>query len=69
MAALNTLGNNKLTLLVIISITAFLITLAWVYHQVYERLYNDLLEASFILNLCILAAGTYHIENSSTGGN
>ena len=31
-SALNTLGNNKLTLLVIISVTAFLATLAWIHH-------------------------------------
>ena len=68
-SALNTLGNNKLTLLVTTSITAFLATLAWVHHRIYEKFHNDLLEASFILNLCVLAAGTYHIENSSTGGN
>jgi uncharacterized membrane protein YozB (DUF420 family) len=68
-SALNTLGNNKLTLLVIISASAFLATLAWVHHRVYEKLYNDILEACFILNLCILAAGTYHIESSATGGD
>ena len=68
-SALNTLGNNKLTLLVIISTSAFLATLAWVHNQIYEKLYNDILEAFFILNLCILAAGTYHIESSATRGN
>ena len=68
-SALNTLGNNKLTLLVIISASAFLATLAWVQNQIYEKLYNDILEAFFILNLCILAAGTYHIESSTTRGN
>ena len=67
--ALNTLGNNKLTLLIIISITGFLATLAWVHHRIYEKFHNDLLEAFFILNLYILAAGTYHIENSGTGSN
>ena len=68
-SALNTLGNNKLTLLVIISASAFLATPALVHHRIYEKLYNDILEPFFILNLCILAAGTYHIESSATKGN
>ena len=58
-SALNTIGNDKLSLLVITSVTAVLATLAWVHHRVYEKLHNDLLEASFVLNLCILVAGTY----------
>ena len=40
-SALNILGNNKLTLLVIISASAPLATLAWVHHQIYKKLYND----------------------------
>ena len=39
-SALNTLGNNKLTLLVIISVSAFLATPALVHHRIYEKLYS-----------------------------
>ena len=65
--ALNTLGNSSVNLLVITSFTAGLAALAWMHHRVYENFYNDILEASFILNLCIFAAATYHVKE--TGGN
>ena len=32
-----------------------------------KDLHNDYLEAAFVLNLCILAAGTYHVKE--IGGN
>ena len=63
--ALNTLGNANVDLLVTTSVTAGL--LAWMHHNVYERLYNNVLETSFILNLCIFAAATYHVKE--TGGS
>ncbi len=39
----------------------------WLSNRLYEKLYVDVLEASFILNLCILTTATYHVQtvNSS----
>ena len=34
----------------------------WLRIRVYEKVYIDILEASFILNICILAIGTYHTK-------
>ncbi len=60
--AFNALGNTSVNLLAITSVTAGLAALAWIRNRVYEKLYNDILEASFILNLCILSAATYHVK-------
>ena len=65
--ALNTLSNSKFDLLLVTSLTAGVAGLAWVHRGVYEKLYNDVIEASFILNLCIFSAATYHVEE--TGGS
>ena len=62
--AFNALGNANVNLLAITSVTAGLAALAWIHNRVYEKLYNDILEASFILNLCIFAAATYHVKET-----
>ena len=59
--ALNTLGSDNLNLIIITSVTAGLMGIAWLRGRVYLKLYNDILEASLILNLCIFAAATYHV--------
>ena len=48
--AFNALGNASVNLLAITSVMAGLAVLAWIHNQLYEKLYNDILEASFILN-------------------
>ena len=63
----NVLGNASVNLLAITSITAGLAASAWVRKRIYEKFYNDILEISFIFNLCILAAATYHVKE--TGGS
>ena len=60
--AFNTLGNASGNLLAIISVTASLMILAWLHLRIYKNVFNDHLEAAFLLNLCILAAGTYHVK-------
>ena len=65
--AFNTLGDDSLNLLVISSATLGLAILSRFIGQVYIKWYIDVLEASFILNLGILAVGTYHIKQ--VGGN
>ena len=60
--ALNILGDASGSLLAITSVTAVLAGFAWLQNRIYESIFNDFLEAAFILNLCILAAGTYHVK-------
>ena len=62
--AFNVLGNASVNLLAILSVTAGLAVLAWIHNRVYEKLYNNILEASFVLNLCIFAAATYHVRET-----
>ena len=38
-----------------------------IHSRIYEDIFNDFLEAAFLLNLCILTAGTYHVKE--IGGN
>ena len=64
---LTSLDNSHFELLLITSLTVGLSALAWAHHGVYESFHSDLLEASFILNLCVLAAATYHVQQ--TGGS
>ena len=63
----NSRGNDNVNLLLVSSVSAGLATLAWVHHGVYDKLFNDVLEGAFILNLCIFAAATYHVKE--TGRN
>ena len=65
--AFNALGNASGNLLAIVSVTAGLLILSWLRVRIYENIFNDFLEAAFLLNLCILAAGTYHVKE--IGGN
>ena len=62
--AFNVLGNTSINLLAITSTAAGLAALAWVRNRIYEDVFNDFLEAAFLLNLCILAVGTYHVKES-----
>ena len=41
--------------------------IAWLSNRLYERFYIDVLEASFILNICILTTATFHVRK--TQGN
>ena len=60
-------GDNHFDLLFTTTVTACLAGLAWIQNGVYEKVYNNILEASFILNLCIFSAATFHVKE--TGGN
>ena len=63
--ALTSQSNNlKIALVVITSTSAGLATLAWIHRGIYEKLFLDILESSFILNLCIFAVATYHVNES-----
>ena len=60
--AFNALGNASINLLTITSVTVGLASLAWLQNRLYMKIHNDILEASFILNLCIFSAATYHVR-------
>ena len=62
--AFNALGNVSINLLTIISVTVGIMALAWLKNRLYNEIHNDILEACFILNLCIFAAATYHIRET-----
>ena len=51
-------------LLIVTSVTAGVATLAWIHNGVYEKFFNNIIEASFILNLCIFSAATYHVKQT-----
>ena len=36
--------------------------IAWLSNRLYEKLYVDILEASFILNICILTSASFHVQ-------
>ncbi len=49
-------------LVAISSVFTAVALMPWLGHRVYEKLYNDILEASFILNICLLSTATYHVK-------
>ena len=66
--AFNALGDPSVNLLAISSVTALLpIVYAIFENRIYKTWYLNILELSFIANLCILALATLYIR--STGGN
>ena len=58
--AINALGDPSGNLLAISLV--FLVLSAWLGHRIYEKLYVNFLELSFILNVCILSIATYHVR-------
>ena len=64
------LGDVSVNLLISLSAIIGLLSLkALVLGGVYKSWYVGALETSFLLNLCILAAATYHVKYSLTGPN
>ena len=60
--SLNAGSNTSINLLAILSVFAGLAVLAWLSGRIYNTLYADILEAASILNVCLFAAATYHVE-------
>ena len=65
--AFNALGEPSINLLAIITVCFGVSSVSWLTHGIYFQRCLDALEASFILNLGIFAAATYHVR--LTGGN
>ena len=62
--AFNSVGSSKVNLLAVSSVG---IALAVLKERVYEKHYNDILESSFILNLCIFSIATLFITEGGSG--
>jgi predicted outer membrane repeat protein len=62
--AFNAVGSSKVNLLAVSSVG---IALAVLKERVYEKHYNDVLESSFILNLCIFSIATLFITEEGSG--
>ena len=60
--AVNAVGGDSVNILVIASVTAGLL---FIKRRVYENNYIDLLESSFIFNLCILSIATFYLKGKS----
>ena len=54
--------ENNAVLVTIPSLFAFLMTFAWLKSRIYDKLYVEILEASFILNLCMLGIASFHVR-------
>ena len=65
--AFNALRDPSVNLLVIATSTFGITIIVWLTGRVYEKWWLDALESSFILNLGVLAVGTFHIKLA--GGN
>ena len=65
--AFNALDSVSVNLLAITSVISGIAVIAWLSGRIYEKLYLDILEASYIFNLCIFAVATYHVN--TVGGN
>ena len=59
--AINAVGSDSVNLLVITSVSASLLSIKG---RVYEHKYNDILESSFILNLCVLSIATFYLKDT-----
>lgn len=55
-------SSNEVNLVAVTSLFIAIAIIPWLSSRIYEKLYLDVLEASFILNICILTCVTYHIQ-------
>ena len=60
--AINAVGSDSVNLLVIVSVTAGVLSMNG---RVYENKYNEILESSFILNLCVLSVATFYLKDKN----
>ena len=60
--AIDAVGSDCVNILVIASVTAGLLSIKG---RVYEYRYNDVLESSFILNLCVFSVTTFYLKDKN----
>lgn len=54
--------DSNVNLIAVSSLFTAIAIIPWLSKRIYEKLYVDILEASFILNICILTSVTYHVQ-------
>ena len=62
--AFNAVGDYDVNLLAVCSVVA---GLSIIKGRIYEKHYNDFLESSFLLNLCIFSVATFYVSEEVTG--
>ena len=62
--ASNAIGSGRVNLLAISSVAT---ALAVMKGRVYKKHYNDILDSSFVLNLCIFSVATFYIQEEESG--
>ena len=68
--AFNALGDPDINLLAIASVTGMLLIFYALFgNRIYENWYLNVLELSFIANLCVIAIATLYIRTRTTRGN
>ena len=65
--ALNAFADDNSNLLSVTTASAILLALASLHGGIYENTYTNVVEISYVLNLCIFAVATYHVKVSGTG--
>ena len=60
--AANALGDPSANLVAISLVFLVLAAIPWLGQRIYEKLYVNILELSFILNVCVLSIATYHVR-------
>ena len=66
--ALNTFGDDNLNLLATTSAATVLLALASLHGGIYQSTFVNILETSFIVNLCLFSAATYYVKQTSLEG-
>ena len=66
--ALNAFGDENVNLLAITSATVVLLALASLHGGIYESSFVNVLEISFMVNLCLFSAATYHVKQTTSQG-
>ena len=64
---LSVIVNSNVTLVSVTALFTGIAIIPWLSKRVYKNFYVDAIEASYILNLCILTSVTYHVQ--ATNGN
>ena len=66
--ALNAFGDENVNLLAITTATVVLLAIASLHGGIYESTFVNVLEISFIVNLCLFSAATYHVKQTTSEG-
>lgn len=59
-----TFSDSSADLVAMSSVFTAILLIPWLSSRIYEKLYNDILEASFLLNICLLSIATYYVKTN-----